>query len=58
MNRNPLLIIDNVMTTAISSSDEPSCGILVRTYHESQDRPTYVMKILEPSAAALPPEAD
>ena len=59
MNRNPLLIVSTMlMTTAIQFVLMGLLAeILVRTYHESQDRPTYVIeKILEPSAAALPPE--
>ena len=51
MNRNPLLIISlMLMTTAVQFV---LMGLLaemmVRTYHESQDRPIYVIdKIIEP----------
>jgi glycosyltransferase involved in cell wall biosynthesis len=52
MNRNPLLIISLVlMTTAVQFTLMGLLAeILVRTYHESQDRPIYVIdKIIEPS---------
>ncbi len=51
MNRNPLLIISLIlMTTAIQFILMGLLAeILVRTYHESQDRPIYVIdKIIEP----------
>ena len=51
MNRNPLLIVSTMlMTTAIQFVLMGLLAeILVRTYHESQDRPTYVIeRILEP----------
>ena len=52
MNRNPLLVISLIlMTTAVQFVLMGLLAeILVRTYHESQDRPIYVIeKILEPS---------
>lgn len=55
MNRNPLLIVSTMlMTTAIQFVLMGLLAeILVRTYHESQDRPTYVIeKILEPNQQA------
>jgi glycosyltransferase involved in cell wall biosynthesis len=55
MNRNPLLIVSTMlMTTAIQFVLMGLLAeIMVRTYHESQDRPTYVIeKILEPASAA------
>jgi glycosyltransferase involved in cell wall biosynthesis len=51
MNRNPLLIISlMLMTTAVQFVLMGLLAeIMVRTYHESQDRPIYVIdKILEP----------
>ena len=51
MNRNPLLIISlMLMTTAVQFVLMGLLAeILVRTYHESQDRPTYVIdKVVEP----------
>ena len=46
MNRNPLLIISLMLMTA--SIQFVLMGLLaeimVRTYHESQDRPTYVIE--------------
>lgn len=51
MNRNPLLIVSLIlMTTAVQFVLMGLLAeILVRTYHESQDRPIYVIdKILEP----------
>jgi glycosyltransferase involved in cell wall biosynthesis len=59
MNRNPLLIVSTMlMTTAIQFVLMGLLAeIMVRTYHESQDRPTYVIeKILEPTAADPPQE--
>jgi len=58
MNRNPLLIVSLIlMTTAVQFVLMGLLAeILVRTYHESQDRPTYVIeRILEPDGSA---EAD
>lgn len=52
MNRNPLLIVSTMlMTTAVQFVLMGLLAeILVRTYHESQDRPTYVIEtILEPN---------
>jgi glycosyltransferase involved in cell wall biosynthesis len=52
MNRNPLLIISLIlMTTAVQFVLMGLLAeILVRTYHESQDRPIYVIeKIYEPA---------
>ena len=54
MNRNPLLIVSTMlMTTAVQFVLMGLLAeILVRTYHESQDRPTYVIeKIQEPNPA-------
>lgn len=51
MNRNPLLIVSLIlMTTAVQFVLMGLLAeILVRTYHESQDRPTYAIeRILEP----------
>jgi glycosyltransferase involved in cell wall biosynthesis len=53
MNRNPLLIISLIlMTTAIQFVLMGLLAeIMVRTYHESQDRPIYVIeKIYDPAA--------
>jgi glycosyltransferase involved in cell wall biosynthesis len=53
MNRNPLLIISLIlMTTAIQFVLMGLLAeILVRTYHESQDRPIYVIdKIYDPAS--------
>ncbi|HOK65961.1 MAG TPA: glycosyltransferase family 2 protein [Anaerohalosphaeraceae bacterium] len=55
MNRNPLLIVSLIlMTTAVQFVLMGLLAeILVRTYHESQDRPTYVIeRILEPAESA------
>jgi glycosyltransferase involved in cell wall biosynthesis len=55
MNRNPLLIVSlMLMTTAVQFVLMGLLAeILVRTYHESQDRPTYVIeRILEPAQTA------
>lgn len=55
MNRNPLLIVSLIlMTTAIQFVLMGLLAeILVRTYHESQDRPTYVIeRILDPDEGA------
>lgn len=52
MNRNPLLIISMMLMMAAIQLILMGllAEILVRTYHESQDRPTYVIeKILEPA---------
>lgn len=52
MNKNPLLIVSLIMmTTAVQFVLMGLLAeILVRTYHESQDRPIYVIaKIVEPS---------
>ena len=52
MNRNPLLIISMMLMMAAIQFVLMGllAEILVRTYHESQDRPIYVIdKILEPS---------
>ena len=54
MNRNPLLFISMMlMTTAVQFVLMGLLAeIMVRTYHESQDRPTYVIEtILEPGAS-------
>lgn len=57
MNRNPLLIISMMLMTA--SIQFIMMGLLaeimVRTYHESQDRPVYVIdKIIEPENQTPP----
>lgn len=57
MNRNPLLIISMMLMTA--SIQFIMMGLLaeimVRTYHESQDRPVYVIdKIIEPENQSPP----
>ena len=54
MNRNPLLIVSTMlMTTAVQFVLMGLLAeILVRTYHESQNRPTYVIEqIVEPTAS-------
>lgn len=59
MNRNPLLIVSTMlMTTAIQFVLMGLLAeIMVRTYHESQDRPTYVIeKILEPTSPSASQE--
>jgi len=51
MNRNPLLIISMMLMTAAIQFVLMGllAEIMVRTYHESQDRPIYVIdKVLEP----------
>ena len=51
MNRNPLLILTAMLVTATIQFILMGllAELLVRTYHESQNRPTYVIKeILEP----------
>jgi glycosyltransferase involved in cell wall biosynthesis len=52
MNKNPLLVVSLIlMTTAVQFVLMGLLAeILVRTYHESQDRPIYVIdKVVEPS---------
>jgi hypothetical protein len=51
MNRNPLLIVSLMLMTAAIQFILMGllAEILVRTYHESQDRPIYIIdKIIEP----------
>jgi len=55
MNRNPLLILTTLLITATIQFILMGllAELLVRTYHESQNRPTYVIKeILESSEGA------
>jgi glycosyltransferase involved in cell wall biosynthesis len=52
MNRNPLLVLTAMLVTATIQFILMGllAELLVRTYHESQDRPTYVIReVLEPS---------
>jgi len=46
MNRNPLLVLTALMITATIQFVLMGllAELLVRTYHESQNRPTYVIK--------------
>ena len=56
MNRNPLLIVSLMLMTAAIQFVLMGllAEILVRTYHESQDRPIYVIdKIIEPSETTI-----
>ena len=60
INRNPLLVMTAMLfTTTIQFILMGLLAeLLVRTYHESQNRPTYVIKqILESTTAACPPES-
>ncbi len=60
INRNPLLVMTAMLfTTTIQFILMGLLAeLLVRTYHESQNRPTYVIKqILESTAGAYPPES-
>jgi hypothetical protein len=53
MNRNPLLVLTALLITATIQFILMGllAELMVRTYHESQNRPTYVIKeILESSA--------
>jgi hypothetical protein len=57
MNRNPLLVLTALLiaTTIQFILMGLLAELLVRTYHESQNRPTYVIKeILESSKDTLP----
>jgi len=60
INRNPLLVMTAMLITTTVQFILMGllAELLVRTYHESQNRPTYVIKqILESTAAACPPES-
>jgi glycosyltransferase involved in cell wall biosynthesis len=60
INRNPLLVMTAMLITTTIQFILMGllAELLVRTYHESQNRPTYVIKqILESTAAACPPES-
>ena len=60
INRNPLLVMTALLITTTIQFILMGllAELLVRTYHESQNRPTYVIKeILESSAEACPPES-
>ena len=60
INRNPLLVMTALLITTTIQFILMGllAELLVRTYHESQNRPTYVIKqILESTAAACPPES-
>jgi len=60
INRNPLLVLTALLITTTIQFILMGliAELLVRTYHESQNRPTYVIKqILESTAAACPPES-
>jgi hypothetical protein len=51
MNRNPLLVLTAMLITATIQFILMGllAELMVRTYHESQNRPTYVIReILEP----------
>ena len=61
INRNPLLVMTAMLITTTVQFILMGllAELLVRTYHESQNRPTYVIKkILESTAAACPRESD
>jgi hypothetical protein len=55
MNRNPLLILTAVLITTTIQFILMGllAELLVRTYHESQNRPTYVIKEILPAASSL-----
>jgi len=60
INRNPLLVMTALLITTTIQFILMGllAELLVRTYHESQNRPTYVIKqILESTAADCPPES-
>ncbi|MHC4242021.1 MAG: glycosyltransferase family 2 protein [Planctomycetota bacterium] len=60
INRNPLLVMTAMLITTTIQFILMGllAELLVRTYHESQNRPTYVIKqILESTATACPPES-
>jgi glycosyltransferase involved in cell wall biosynthesis len=60
INRNPLLVLTALLITTTVQFILMGliAELLVRTYHESQNRPTYVIKqILESTAADCPPES-
>ncbi len=60
INRNPLLVMTAMLITTTIQFILMGllAELLVRTYHESQNRSTYVIKqILESTAAACPPES-
>ncbi|MCP4614629.1 MAG: glycosyltransferase family 2 protein [Planctomycetes bacterium] len=60
INRNPLLVMTALLITTTIQFILMGllAELLVRTYHESQNRPTYVIKeILESTTAACPPES-
>jgi len=60
INRNPLLVMTALLITTTIQFILMGllAELLVRTYHESQNRPTYVIKqILESTAEACPPES-
>ena len=60
INRNPLLVMTALLITTTVQFILMGllAELLVRTYHESQNRPTYVIKqILESTTAACPPES-
>ena len=60
INRNPLLVMTAMLITTTIQFILMGllAELLVRTYHESQNRPTYVIKqILESTAEACPPES-
>ena len=60
INRNPLLVMTAMLITTTVQFILMGllAELLVRTYHESQNRPTYVIKqILESTTAACPPKS-
>ena len=60
INRNPLLVMTAMLITTTVQFILMGllAELLVRTYHESQNRSTYVIKqILESTTAACPPES-
>jgi glycosyltransferase involved in cell wall biosynthesis len=61
INRNPMLVLTAMLITTTIQFILMGllAELLVRTYHESQNRPTYVIKqILESTNTACPPEND
>ena len=59
INRNPMLVLTAMLITTTIQFILMGllAELLVRTYHESQNRPTYVIKqILESNTTACPPE--
>jgi glycosyltransferase involved in cell wall biosynthesis len=59
INRNPLLVLTALLITTTIQFILMGllAELLVRTYHESQNRPTYVIKKILESATTCPPES-